>query len=671
AGAELKRKQAEDALQRRAQVDNLLSSISRQFLDQDVDSAINFTLQAIGQFLEASPCNVFEYDSNQSKAVIIHQWYADQIESSIDDIGEVPVKAHPWFHSKILSGQSIQLGRVANSPPEATADMAKLQRKSVQSLVAVPMMHSGRVVGYISLHTLHASKVWSQEEISLLKLVGELIAMGQARHAAESALRVAKEAAEAANRAKSTFLANMSHELRTPLNAILGFSQLMAHDSLLTQQQQQNLSIISRSGEHLLALINDVLEMSKIEAGRTTLYQQCFNLYGLLDYLEELLQLKAKSKGLQLTFERTPDVPQYVRTDESKLRQVLLNLLGNAIKFTQAGSVTLRVLSGQPSVVNDNKQQTTNNKQLIIEVEDTGPGIAPEEIDILFDAFVQTETGRKSQQGTGLGLAISRQFVKMMGGDITVRSRLGKGTIFKFDVQVGLAEVVQEQTQQPSQRVIGLAPNQPKYRILVVEDIQENRQLLVKLLERLNIEVREAVNGQEAIALWESWHPHLIWMDLRMPVLDGYEATKRIKAQPKGKDTVIIALTASAFEEERTVAFSAGCDDFVRKPVQETALWEKMAEHLGIRYVYEQTLQSSSQRQDTSPVVLTPEALAVMPADWVAQLYQAARQVDDELVSNLIAQIPEEEVDLVKGLTDLMNNYRFDQIISLTQLPAE
>ncbi len=671
AGAELKRKQAEEALQRRAQVDNLLSSISRQFLDGDVNSAINFTLQAIGQLLGADRANVFAYDENQTKAVIAHQCCADSSDSCISQIAELTVESNSDFHNHIISGTSVQVPCIADLPPKYAQKRAKLEQRSIQSIVAVPMMYSGRVVGFISLEAVHSPKVWKEEDINLLQLVGELIAMGQARHAAEEALRVAKEAAESANRAKSTFLANMSHELRTPLNAILGFSQLMAHNSSLTQEQQEHLGIISRSGEHLLTLINDVLEMSKIEAGRTTLYQQSFNLYRLLDYLEEMLQLKAKSKGLQLTFERTPDVPQYVKTDESKLRQVLLNLLGNAIKFTQAGRVTLRVKLGNPQQVMANTEESDpfpiphSQFPIIFEVEDTGPGIAPEELKILFEAFVQTETGRTSQQGTGLGLAISRQFVKMMGGEITVSSQLGEGTLFRFNVQVSLADIAEDVTQQPSQRVIGLAPNQPKYRILVVEDTRENRQLLVKLLELLNFEVREAVNGEEAIALWECWHPHLIWMDMRMPVMDGYEATRRIKAQPKGKDTVILALTASAFEEERTVALTAGCDDFVRKPIQEAVIFEKMAEHLGIRYIYEQSTQSSSGHQGASQSILNPQALAVMPSEWVAQLYQAATQVDDELVLNLISQIPDEKVELADGLTNLVNNYRFDQIIAL------
>ncbi|HEY9832840.1 MAG TPA: PAS domain S-box protein [Stenomitos sp.] len=677
AGAELKRKQAEEALQRRAQVDSLLSSISRQFLDQDIDSAINFTLQAIGQFLGATRCNVFEYDHSQSQAVITHQWFTEPSQSSIHDIPVLLVETDSWLHDKILRGKPVQIPRVTDLPPQAAANKAKLQQESIESIVAVPMVHSGKVVGLIGLETVYAPKVWTQADISLLKLVGELVAMGQARHNAEEAMRLAKEAAEGANRAKSAFLANMSHELRTPLNAILGFSQLMTHDPWLTPEQQQNLNIISRSGEHLLTLINDVLEMSKIEAGRTTLHQQSFNLYRLLDDLEEMLQLKAKSKGLQLTFERTPDVPQFVKTDESKLRQVLLNLLGNAIKFTQAGRVTLRVRLGHGEEETRTRVQTHSSHQpcpphLWFEVEDTGPGIAPQEIDQLFEAFVQTETGRNSQQGTGLGLAITRQFVKMMGGEITVSSRLGEGTLFKFKVQVSWAEVTAEPTQHSHQRVLQLAPDQPQYRILVVEDTWENRQLLVKRLEMLDFDVRAAANGQEAIAVWENWHPHLIWMDMRMPVMDGYEATRQIKAQPQGGDTVIIALTASAFEEERGVALAAGCDDFVRKPVQEEVILAKMAQYLGVRYLYQQPPSPNFTPEPGTPDSQTVEALgtaelAMMPESWVIALHQAATELDGEVILQLLGQIPEAHRYLKEMLTEWLHNFRFDQIIQFTQ----
>jgi signal transduction histidine kinase/ActR/RegA family two-component response regulator len=389
-------------------------------------------------------------------------------------------------------------------------------------------------------------------------------------------LNKAKQSAEAANSSKSEFLANMSHELRTPLNAILGFAQVMNRDASLAPQQQENLGIINRSGEHLLSLINDVLDMSKIEAGRITLTENAFDLYQLLRTIQEMFQLKAESKGLQLSIECTPDLPDYIYTDESKLRQILINLLGNAVKFTQEGGVILRVRAKEQE-----KITSPHPFSLIFEVEDTGPGIAPNELESLFEPFVQTETGRKSQQGTGLGLPISRKFVQLMAGDITVNSTPGQGTIFQFDIQVKLAEVADLPEPQQTRRVLGLEPGQPEYRILVVDDRDLNRRLLTKLLSPVGFQVREAENGQEAIAVWSSWEPHLIWMDMRMPVMNGYEATKQIKSDLKGQATAIVALTASILEEEKAVVLGAGYDDFVRKPFREDAIWEKIAKYLG------------------------------------------------------------------------------------------
>ena len=473
-------------------------------------------------------------------------------------------------------------------------------------------------------------------------------------------LNQSKQVAETANRAKSEFLANMSHELRTPLNAILGFAQIMNHDSSFTPPQQENLSIINRSGEHLLSLINDVLDMSKIEAGRITLTETTFDLYLLLNTIQEMFKLKAASKGLRLIVERHLEIPQYVRADESKLRQILLNLLGNALKFTTEGGVNLR-LRGE--------QGENLNYTLFFTVEDTGFGIAAHELDILFEPFVQTETGRNSQQGTGLGLAISRKFVQLMGGDITASSTLGKGTIFQFDIQVEIATKAVELNSPQSRRVIGLEPGQPSYRILVVDDRYENRRLLTKLLTPIGFQVREAENGLEAISVWESWEPHLIWMDMRMPVMNGYEATQHIKSHIKGQATAIIALTASILEEEKALVLGASCDDFVRKPFREQAIWEKMVEYLGVRYVYEQQDEFASVESEDGILDLTLQSssLLVMPAEWVEKLHCAATELDAEQMLTLIDQIPKKHASLAKALWQKVNDFDFDQILSLTQ----
>ena len=466
----------------------------------------------------------------------------------------------------------------------------------------------------------------------------------------------ARVAAEAANRAKSVFLANMSHELRTPLNAILGFSQLMTRNKGLTAEQQENLRVIGRSGEHLLTLINDVLDMSKIEAGQIVLNEEDFNLYRLLDNLEEMLGLRAKDKGLQMILDLDPSVPQLIRTDENKLRQVLINLVGNAIKFTEEGGVTLRV----------GYREADSDSRLIFEVEDSGPGIAAEEMKVLFDAFVQTASGQKKQEGTGLGLPISQQFVMLMGGELTVSSEEGKGSVFRFDVRIDMAESIEVPVEQPARGVIGLEPGQPVYRILVVEDVFESRKLLLDLLAPLGFDVRGAENGQEGIAVWDGWEPHLIWMDMQMPVMDGYEATKRIKAMPKGQDTVIIAITASAFEEQRSIVLSAGCEGFIRKPFRAEEIFEAMANHLGVRFVYEDKAEPPP-AESTSRQGLTKEAVSVLSPEWVAEVHEAATQADAEMIIRLIEGIKSEDGDVADGLSALVAGFQFEQIMGLTE----
>ena len=336
----------------------------------------------------------------------------------------------------------------------------------------------------------------------------------------------------------------------------------------------------------------------------------------------------------------------------------------------EMGRISQSTINNQQSTINN--QQTTNNKQqttIHFEVEDTGAGIAPEELDRLFEAFVQTQTGVEAQEGTGLGLPISHKFVQLMGGELTVSSEVGQGTTFKFDIPVSVVDAREVQSQEPQRRIIALEPNQPRYRVLVVDDKQMNRRLLVKLLNLLDFEIEEASNGQEAVEIWERWEPHLIWMDLRMPVMNGYEATKQIKSQLKGQATAIIAITASTLEEERAVVLSAGCDDFVRKPFRESVIFEKMAQHLGLRYLYQdQSTPSSTQSVATGMKTSLEEDLAKMPQTWVSQLQEAAKKLDDQGIFQLLEQIEGQHPSLATALTDWTKKLRFDLILNSIEL---
>ncbi len=521
-----------------------------------------------------------------------------------------------------------------------------------------------------------------EHQLTIKRLQKELIARNIELQKEIIERKKAEEIAAAASKAKSQFVANMSHELRTPLNAILGFTQVMSRDSSLSHENIENLRIINRSGQHLLELINDVLDLSKIEAGIVALDESSFDLYQLLDTLEEMFQIKAETKNLQLKFSVESQVPQYIKTDEKKLRVCLINLLGNSIKFTgNGGEILLHVSlknTSQPAESEiDSNSNSTEQCFISFEVQDTGVGIALAEVDTLFNAFVQTEAGRKAADGTGLGLTITKKYVQIMDGNIGVNSVLGEGTTFKFDIKISPA-ISSEVSITKLQRVLGLEAEQPVYRILAVDDNMENRLLLMKMLQPIGFEVREAENGRQAIEIWESWQPDLIWLDTRMPVMDGFEAVIEIRAKEKNtrSRTVVIALTASIFEERKGEIITAGCDDFVRKPFQEQVIFEKMAQYLGARYIYQELsvpFAAGGRRYFTSekPDSFFLPLLAEMPKNWLEELDYAANDVNEELVIEIVDRISDSHPTLANALKDLLDDYRLDRIVNLTQLILE
>ncbi len=437
----------------------------------------------------------------------------------------------------------------------------------------------------------------------------------------------AQQQAEAANRAKSVFLANMSHELRTPLNAILGFSRLLRTDSSLPMEHRDTLDIINRSGEHLLSLLNDVLDMAKIEAGRAAVDYAVCDLPTMMQDITNLLRQRAQANGLQLLLCLPADGPRFIRSDPSKLRQVVLNLVGNAIKFTKAGKVILRIKHAKVEV-------PMGRLLLVIEVEDTGPGIGLEDQSRIFDAFVQLAEP-SSQRGTGLGLTITRQFVELLGGKIGVESTLGKGSVFRVELPVEPIEAPTPEAPAES-GAARLAPGQPDYRVLVVEDQVENWTLLHRMMEKAGFQVRVAQNGAEGVELFSSWQPHFIWMDWRMPVMDGLEATRRIRTLDRGREVRIAVLSASVFREERDQVLGAGADDYVPKPFQFAQIYNCMERHLGVRFAYDPPAPVPTTASTTD---LDRAALRALPPELSDGLADAILALDASRIANAIARV--------------------------------
>ena len=469
-------------------------------------------------------------------------------------------------------------------------------------------------------------------------------------------LRAAKEAAETASRAKSAFLANMSHEIRTPMNAILGYAQLLRRDPGLGGEQKQKLDIIHSSGAHLLTLINDILEMSKIEAGRATLTVEPFDLPEMLNDVRLMFRELTEDKGLRLTFEQDPHLPRALAGDAVKVRQVLINLLSNAVKFTERGRVAVRVSS---------RAGATQDRHVVaIAVEDTGPGIEPRNLTRIFDAFDQADS-KVRIGGSGLGLAISRSFARLMHGDLVVESTPGKGSVFTFSFEAGAAAsgAIPEPVVQPVPT--GLDADQPGWKLLIVDDVPTNRDLLDELLSRTGFATRTAASGEEALEVFHEWHPDLVLMDVRMPGMGGLEAVRRLREG--GSKAAIVAITASSLAEAEGEARAAGVDGFLRKPYREGELFAVIGDRLGVRYVYDgSTVARPSARADRRAVggSTLSQRLSELPPALIDQLREAAiagRAKRLESLADLAGQYSAAVSAEIRGLA---RNFQYDVLVS-------
>ncbi len=476
----------------------------------------------------------------------------------------------------------------------------------------------------------------------------------------QDSVQKARLHAEKMAEAKTIFLANMSHELRTPLNAILGFAQILARSAGLSELDRRNVAIINRSGEHLLQLINDVLDMSKLEEGKFQMQDAPFDLHELLGDLRPMFELAARDKQIELSIEEADDLPRTIRGDSLRVRQILINLLSNAIKFTTQGGVRLSVLRGTAKTDN-------GRERLLFHVEDTGEGIAPSELPELFQLFTQTASGRQSRKGTGLGLALSKRFVELMGGKMGVESELKKGSVFWFELPVEVESFMLPAHVEPGQVVSAVIKGAPPL-MLVVDDNAQNRELLAQLLSGLGFRVECAADGEEALAGWERLRPDLVWMDLRMPVLDGYEATRLMRRRSRDlhrPEPKVVAITASAMEAEATAKRHARFDAYVSKPFPEKRVHEVLTQLLDIEFVRtkpQSLLETPVQRDGDLRATLE----TVSPA-LVGDLHRVATVADFDGAQGVIQRIAAKDEDLARRLSEMVESYRFDLLEELTQ----
>jgi PAS domain S-box-containing protein len=666
AGAELERTLTEAALKRRAITDSLLSSISRAFLDQDADSAIRLTLQVIGEYTNSDRAYIVRFKPQHLNYT--HYWCKSKL-SCINPLESKPVDTFPWFNRQLLQGEIVHIPNIAELPSHAGAEKAEFQYQGIQSVLSVPMRHGEQVIGCLGLDTLETPKHWTPEEINLLKLVGEIVAIGIARHEAKLAQQQAAEAALAANRSKSEFLANMSHELRTPLTAILGLSEVLRDEVFgpLTAKQHQKLATIEQSGQHLLELINDVLDLAKIESGKLELQVVPTDIQGLCDASLAFVRQQAHKKQIKLSSQIPPRLGK-LEVDERRIRQVLINLLSNAVKFTpEGGEVWIDV------------QTDADNEVIHFSVIDTGIGIAPENLAQLFQPFVQLDSSlSRRYAGTGLGLALVRQVAELHGGSVTVESHVDQGSRFTVSLPwhphtLKNQSILPATSDSPAARVGDSKIEQ----VLIVEDSAPAAEQVARYLHELgvpDITIHSLGTGTVEQAL--QLKPGVIILDLQLPDRSGWDVLAQLKANAQTQDIPVLIISVV---DESASSESLGVCAYLVKPFsrqQFQLAWRKLE-------LFHQHAQPCETTNPSSPLILLAEdneanistiveylevkGYRVAIALNGVQAIQLAQQLTPDLV---IMDIQMPQMDGLEATRQLRADERFAQlpIIALTSL---